>query len=245
MLGAEVLRRQLLDPSERQSWLGSGVGRRGVRPNSLDHGAHAVGALRREMLLEAERAKGAKRVDGQDLVRRPVGKERNRNSDQSAHEVRVAVAAKMQGLSAIPARLRLALQPDLADAAPHLGGVIVGRRAQWLERVTELDDIAVAILPIIKGVKVFADRLDRRQGNLATFVARALYGRACAAGQCVVSQISRRTIFAMGAARSFKVGALFDRCLAGAAPEQSRTQSAAATSIADLQSSAFSRKALA
>ena len=149
------------------------------------------------MLLEAERAKGGKRVDGQDLIRRPVGKERNRNSDQSPHEVRVAVAAKMQGLSAIPARFRLAFQPNLTDAAPHLVDVIVGRRAQRLERVTQLDDIAVAILPIIKGVKVFADRLDRRQGNLATFVRPALYGRPSAAGQCVVSQISRGTIFAL------------------------------------------------
>jgi hypothetical protein len=35
----------------------------------------------------------------------------------------------MQGLSAIPARFRLAFQPDLTDAAPHLGGVIVGRGA--------------------------------------------------------------------------------------------------------------------
>jgi len=45
-----------------------------------------------------------------------------------------------------------------------------------------------------------------------------------------------------GAARSFKVGVLFDRCLAGAAPEQSRAQRDVATSIADLQSSAFWRK---
>lgn len=81
------------------------------------------------MLLEAERAKGAKRVDGQDLIRRAVGKERNRNGDQSAHEVRVAVAAKMQGLSAIRARFRLAFQPNLTDAATHLVSVIVRRRA--------------------------------------------------------------------------------------------------------------------
>jgi hypothetical protein len=45
-----------------------------------------------------------------------------------------------------------------------------------------------------------------------------------------------------GAAGSFKVEALFDRCLAGAALEQSRAKSAAAISIADLQSSAFWRK---
>jgi len=112
------------------------------------------------MLLEAERAKGAERVDGQDLLRGPAGKERNRNGDQSPHEVRVAVAAKMQGLAAIRARLRLAFQPNLTDAAPHLVGVIVGRRAQGFERVTQFEDIAVAILPIVKGVKIFADRLD-------------------------------------------------------------------------------------
>jgi hypothetical protein len=48
-----------------------------------------------------------------------------------------------------------------------------------------------------------------------------------------------------GAARSFKIGALFDRGLAGAPPGQARGQSHAATSTADFQSSAFPRKALA
>jgi hypothetical protein len=149
------------------------------------------------MLLEAERAKGGERVDRQDLIGRAIGKERNRNGDQPPHEVRVAVAAKMQGLSAIRARPRLALQPDLTDAAPDLVDVIVRRRAQGFERVAELDDIAVAVLPIVKGVKVFADRLDRRQGNLATLVRPALYGCRPAAGQCIVSQISPATVFAL------------------------------------------------
>ena len=48
------------------------LGRSGVRANALDHGAHAVRALRREMLLEAQRAKGAQGVDGENLLRRSI-----------------------------------------------------------------------------------------------------------------------------------------------------------------------------
>jgi hypothetical protein len=151
----------------------------------------------------------------------------------------------MQGMSAVRARFRLAFQPNLTDAAPHLVGVIMGRRAQRLERVTQLDDIAVAILPIVKGVKIFADRLDRRQGSLATFVRPCIiWAPICAGPVRCQSEFSGDNLRG-GSARSFKVGVLFDRCLAGAAPEQSRAQSDVATSIADLQSPAFWRKALA
>ena len=45
------------------------------------------------MLLKAERAKGGDRIHGKDLLWRSVGEQGNRYGDQSAHEVRVAVAA--------------------------------------------------------------------------------------------------------------------------------------------------------
>lgn len=72
----------------------------------------------------------------------------------------------MQDRPTAGARSRLALQPDLADAALHLVGAIVGRLAQRLEPMTELDDIAVAILPIVEVSEVIANGLDFGQERL-------------------------------------------------------------------------------
>ena len=102
------------------------------------------------MLLKAEGAKGAKGVDGKNPPRRLVGEERNRDGDQASHEMRIAVAAIMEDHLALRAFSWLALEPNLADAAPHLVHAIMRRLAQRLERVTEFDDIAVAILPIVE-----------------------------------------------------------------------------------------------
>src|SRR5271166_1205977 len=103
------------------------LSRSGVRARALDHGAHAVRALWREMLLQTQRAKGAQGVDGKNLLWRPIGEKRDRDRDQPANDVRVAVAAIMQDHLAVGARSRLAFQPYLTDAAPHLVAFIVGR----------------------------------------------------------------------------------------------------------------------
>jgi len=80
------------------------------------------------MLLEAERAKGGVRINGKDLFRRSIGKKRDCDRDQTAHEVGIAVAAIAQGRSTVAVRRRLAFQPHLTDAAPDLVGVVVGGR---------------------------------------------------------------------------------------------------------------------
>ncbi len=139
----------------------------GVRANALDHGAHAVRALRREMLLQTQRAKGAQGVDGENLLWRPIGEKRHRDRDQPANEVRVAVAAILQDHLTIGARSRLEFQPYLTDAAPHLVAFIVGRLAKRLEGMTKFDDIAIAILPIIEGGEIVADGLEISQAILA------------------------------------------------------------------------------
>lgn len=53
----------------------------GVGANAVDHGANPVGALRRQVLLEAESAEGAVRVDGKDLFGRSIGKKRDCDRD--------------------------------------------------------------------------------------------------------------------------------------------------------------------
>jgi hypothetical protein len=56
-----------------------------------------------------------------------------------------------------------AFEPDLADAAANLVGVVVRGWAQRLERSAELDDVAIAILPLVEEGEIGADRFDRGQ----------------------------------------------------------------------------------
>jgi glutathione S-transferase len=124
------------------------------------------------MLLQTQRAKGAQSVDGENLLWRPIREKRDRDRDQSAHKVRIAVASKMKDRLAGGARSRLPFQPYLTDAAPHLVDFIVGCLAKRLEAMTEFDDIAIAILPIVEGGEIVADGLEISQAILA--YARAL-----------------------------------------------------------------------
>ena len=116
------------------------------------------------MLLKAKRAKGGDRIHGKDLLRRAIGKKRNRNGDEPAHEVRVAVATVVQDFSALGVRFHFGFQPDLADAAAYLVEIVVGSLAQRLKRTPELDDITIPVLPIVEKGKIVADGVDRRQG---------------------------------------------------------------------------------
>ena len=81
--------------------------------------------------------------------------------------MRVAVAAIVQDRLAVGARSRLAFQPYLTDAAPHLVAFIVGRLAKGLEGMTEFDDIAIAILPIVEGGEIVTNGLEINQAILA------------------------------------------------------------------------------
>ena len=112
------------------------------------------------MLLKAEGAKSGMRIYGQHLLRGSVRKKRNCDRDQASHEVRIAIAAVVQDFFAFGVRFRLALEPNLADAASHFVGVIVRLRAQRLERMAQFDDIAIPVLPVVERGEIIAD--DRR-----------------------------------------------------------------------------------
>jgi hypothetical protein len=137
------------------------------------------------VLLETKLTKGGVCIHAQDLLRRSIRKQRNRNGDQPSHEVRVAVATVVQSFFAFGVRLQFAHQPNLADAAPNLVGAVVRFFAQRLERMPKLDDIAIPILPIIEGSKVFANDVDRRQswGQSRWVRSALLYGRPWEVGQ--------------------------------------------------------------
>ena len=83
--------------------------RGGVRADAFDHRAHAVRALRGQMLLEPELAERRQRVRLANLFAGSIGKERDGDGDQAAHEMRIAVAAKMQD------RLRPGVLPSLSS----------------------------------------------------------------------------------------------------------------------------------
>ena len=70
-------------------------GRVRVALDAVDHRAHAVRALRREVLGQAEVAKEALQVDGRHL-RQVAGEQRDHQRDEPAHDVGVAVAAQAQ-----------------------------------------------------------------------------------------------------------------------------------------------------
>ena len=137
------------------------------------------------MLLETQLTKGGVCVDAQDLIRRSIRKQRNRNGDQPSHEVRVAVAAVVQDFFAFGVRFQLAQQPNLADAAPYFVGAVVVVLAQRLESMSQFDDIAVPILPIIEGSKIFANGVDCRQswGQSRWVRLTLLYGRPWGTGE--------------------------------------------------------------
>ena len=85
----------------------------------------------------------------------------------------IAVAAEMKNGLARTVCARLALDPDLADAAANLVGVVVRRLGQRLQRAAELDDIAVAVLPIIEEGEVVAYGVNRVQDVLADSLANS------------------------------------------------------------------------
>src|SRR5579871_5938266 len=59
-----------------------------------------------------------------------------------------------------------ALQPDLAHTAANLVCVVVGGFAQRFEPTTQIEDVSIAILPVVERGKVFLDRLDVRHLDL-------------------------------------------------------------------------------
>ena len=138
-------------------------GRESVGVDALDHRAHAVGALRGQMLLQAEFTERRKGVDAEDLLGRPVGKKRDRDRHEPAHEMQIAVAAKVQNRLAGRVPTSFAFEPNLADAAANLVGVVVRGLAQRLERAAQLDDVAIAVLPLLEEGEIGANGFDRGQ----------------------------------------------------------------------------------
>jgi hypothetical protein len=129
----------------------------GVGADALDHRPHPIGPLRREMLLKTQFAEERPGVGSQDFANGAIRIERKRDGDKAAHQVRVAVAPIME--HPFPGRIRAIanLEPHLADAAANFIRIVVCSLAQGLERPTEFENIAIAILPVVEEGEVAAD----------------------------------------------------------------------------------------
>ena len=124
--------------------------------------------------------KAPKASVAQNLLGRLIGEEGDGDGDQSAHEMRVAVAAVVEDRSARRVGAFLPLQPDLADAAPHLVGVVMRFVAQGLEAVTEFDHVTITILPLIEQGEIVADRTRTETRRTSQPSRRAPYKRIAA-----------------------------------------------------------------
>jgi hypothetical protein len=134
----------------------------GVGANALDHGAQAVGALRGQMLAKTEFVEHRDRIGGKDLLRRVAGIQRQKDRDQTAHNMRIAVAEIIQHRLIGVMPVDLLGEPDLAGAALHLvGWGMLGFRHR-IQRAAEFDDVPVAVVPVLQQRKIIPDFVDRR-----------------------------------------------------------------------------------
>jgi hypothetical protein len=115
------------------------------------------------MLFETQFAEDAESVGRQDFLRRTVGIERDGDRHQTANQMGIAVAAIMQKDASVGGVARFALKPDLTDAAAHLIDVVMGGLVERLERASQFDDIAIAILPLVEEGEIGANGVDRMQ----------------------------------------------------------------------------------
>ena len=121
----------------------------GQATNACDHRAQPIRSLRRQVLVQPQPPKRRLRVCSHDFGNGlPVVKSAQ-YGDQAAHDHRVAVAAKPEGgISPLPFDFRH--NPDLTGAAFDFGGRYAQRILERRHRLAQFNDMAIAILPIVK-----------------------------------------------------------------------------------------------
>ncbi len=131
----------------------------GVAFDALDHGAHAIGALRRQMRCQPQSLEQGHRVRIENFARRLSRIEAEDEMDETAHYMGVAIAEKPQP-RAFPGADDLRFQPDLTRAATHLVRFVMRRFGQGFEVAPQLDQIAVAVFPVVEKFEIADDRLE-------------------------------------------------------------------------------------
>ena len=120
--------------------------------DAADHGAQTIGPLRRQVFVETELLQDGFGVDRQDLGSAFARIEHHHDGDETAHDMRIGIADEFD--DRIGVAVERAFQPYLADAAPDLVGGIARRFRIGLQVASKVNDIAIAIFPIIEKIEI-------------------------------------------------------------------------------------------
>src|SRR5579883_3168397 len=94
-------------------------------------------------------------VGCEDPRRGLAGKNGKQKRDQPAHDMGVAVALKIENRA--------------AGAAPHLVAVAIGRGIQRLKPAPELNEVAVAVFPLIEKFEILNDFINRGASQIGHY----------------------------------------------------------------------------
>jgi hypothetical protein len=133
--------------------------RRRMRLDPQDHRAQPVGPLCREMFTQAQLRHQRAFIEFFDfrcLLARGCGQN---DGDEAAHDMGVRIAPVDHHRIAGLTRFGLRNQPDLAGAALDLVLVCLFRRRHLGKCLADLDDIAVAVFPVVKILEIVDDGL--------------------------------------------------------------------------------------
>ena len=131
----------------------------GVPLDPLHHRAQSIGALRRQMLVETEIPEHGFRIRADDLAGMLAGKQGQHDGDEAANDMRVGIALKLD--DRVRTLADIGGEPDLADAAADLVPVDARLVRKRRQRLSQIDDIAITVLPLVEEGKIVAYRLDR------------------------------------------------------------------------------------
>src|SRR6516165_10309700 len=80
--------------------------------------------------------------------------------NQSAHDMGIAIAGKSQHWAARAVRAHSGVEPDLARATLNLVEVAMRRLRQWRQFAPQLNQIAIAVVPVVQDRKIAQDLLN-------------------------------------------------------------------------------------
>src|SRR6202022_2153089 len=115
------------------------------------------------MFAKSEFVEHRKGVGCKNLPRRVPRIQCQQDRDQSAHDMRVAVAQIVQQRFVGSAAVDLLCEPNLAGAALHLVYSGMPGFRHGIQRAAEFDDIPIAVVPIVQERKIIPDFVDRHR----------------------------------------------------------------------------------
>src|SRR5262245_8604579 len=136
--------------------------------DAFHHGEEAVRALRGDVLLETQLGEDGARVGGQYLPGRAVLVHGEQDGDQPAYDVGIAVANETQARIVSRRTVAAGGEPNLAGAAAYLVGVGSERLRKGRQAAPQLDDVAVAVLPVVEKCEIGADISKRHWSGPAS-----------------------------------------------------------------------------